>query len=147
MSEAVHAFERTRTVLMGEDDGSSLIFFPMYYHYMSEAEQHVFAELGHAVWSEVPAGMASPVVHSECDYVSAVRAGDELTHRVQLELGRTTSMTFHHEFLGRKGETAALGRVVRVWVDLETMEKRPIPAWLREMQQDHGTRSKTAAIP
>jgi YbgC/YbaW family acyl-CoA thioester hydrolase len=122
--------ERKRRVLVGDDDMSGLIYYPVIYQYMSEGEQELFEELGHPSWTDIAAGIAAPVVHSECDYRSATRAGEVLTHRVDLHVGRRTSIRFHHRFAGHDGREVFDGTVVRVWVDLSSMEPVPVPEWL-----------------
>lgn len=125
---------RTRTVYVGEDDLSGLIYFPSYYLYMSEGDQELFQRLGHAVWDHIPEGQAGPAVHTECQYLRPVHAGDRLTQTVQLMLGRRSSLTTVHEFADAAGALVARGRLVRAWVDLATMRSIPLPDWLRELR-------------
>jgi acyl-CoA thioesterase FadM len=109
---------------------SGLIYYPVIYQYMSEGEQLLFDELGHPSWTDIEAGVAAPVVHSECDYTSATRAGEVLTHQVDLHVGRRTSIRFHHRFTGDDGREVFDGTVIRVWVELASMKPIPLPGWL-----------------
>lgn len=122
---------RQRTVYFGEDDGSKLIFFPTYYHYMAESDQELFDTLGFSVARQIDEGMGAPVVHSDCDYLKPVCAGSVLTQRTELRTGRTTSLTTSHEWSDEDGTPVARGRTVRVWVDLGSMQKKRLPEWLR----------------
>lgn len=125
---------RTRTVLVGDDDASGLLYFPVVYQYMSEGEQEIFGLLGRPTWGQIDDGVASPAVHTECDYISATRAGDVLTHTLRVRLGNHSSMGTEHEFTTRDGKLALRGRIVRAWVELATMSIQPVPQWLRSRQ-------------
>jgi YbgC/YbaW family acyl-CoA thioester hydrolase len=127
---AVATHSRVRRVLVGDDDGSGLIYFPSYYHYMSEGDQELFELLGMPVTEQFRQGIASPVAHSRCDYVAPARAGDLLRHDIALFRGAHSSMTVRHTFAREDGTLVARGEVVRVWVELATMTVRPIPAWI-----------------
>jgi acyl-CoA thioesterase FadM len=122
--------QRQRTVLVGEDDVSGLIYFPTYYHYMSEGDQELFSKLGHPVWEQLRSGIAAPAVHTEVDYLAPARAGDELVHRITMYAGRRTSTCTVHEFIRADGAMAARGLIVRAWVEMDGMTATPIPDWL-----------------
>ena len=123
-------WQRTRTVLFGDDDSSGLIYFPSNFHYMSEGDQEDFAAIVFPVHEQVSSRVTSPTVHVECDYLAPARAGDVLTQDVHLLVGQRTSVTSEHEFL--KGEVlVARGRIVRAFVDLDTMSSCDVPAAFR----------------
>ena len=131
-SPAGVTYRRTRRVYVGDDDASGLIYFPMYYHYMAEAEQEWFAELGRPVWDDLARGVASPVAHSACDYLAPVHAGDALAQSIDVTFGRT-SVELHHVFTRGERTEVARGRIVRVWVDMATMEPQPVPDEFRAL--------------
>lgn len=123
-------WQRTRTVLFGDDDSSGLIYFPAYFQYMSEGDQEVFAAIGYPVHEQVAARVTSPTVHVECDYVAPARAGDVLIQDVVVTAGRRTSIISEHEF--RNGDiVVARGRIVRAFVDLDTMSPVDVPGAFR----------------
>jgi 4-hydroxybenzoyl-CoA thioesterase len=123
-------WSRNRTVYFGEDDSSGLIYFPVYFQYMSEGDQEVFAALGFAVPEQVAARITAPTVHVECDYLEPARAGDVLTQQVTVTAGRRSSIVSEHEF--RRGEVVlARGRIVRAFVSLDEMRSVEVPAGLR----------------
>lgn len=128
----VAAYQRHRRVYVGDDDRSGLIFFPMYYHYIAEAEQDFFDQVGIAAWSELAQGVGSPAVHTSCDYIAPARAGDLLLQDLELRLGRRTSFRIDHTFT-RAGEVVARAASVRVHVATATMRPRPLPKWLADL--------------
>lgn len=129
----VATYHRHRRVYVGDDDASGLIFFPMYYHYMAEAEQDFFDQVGIAAWSELAEGVGSPAVQTSCNYIAPARAGDLLLQELELRLGRRTSFRIDHTFT-RAGELVARASSVRVHVDTTTMRPQPLPQWLREVR-------------
>lgn len=119
-----------RTVYLGDDDSSGLIFFGVYFRYMSEGEQDYLAALGHPVAEHVRAGTSCPAVGSSCEFVSPAYGGDVLDHTIRLVAGRRTSFHSEHEF--RVGDRlVASGRINRVWTELSTMTAQPLPDWIR----------------
>lgn len=131
-------FLRTRRVFVGDDDGSGLIYFPMYFQYMSEGDQLLFDALGTPVHEQIRDHVAGPTVHVECDYFAPVRAGDELTHEIAMEIGRRSSITTEHQFQCR-GQLVARGRIVRAYVDLETLETVAVPTRIRSAANSDST--------
>ncbi|MCR1781366.1 acyl-CoA thioesterase [Nocardioides carbamazepini] len=130
-------WSRTRPVFVGEDDASGLIYFPTYLHYMSEGEQLLFVELGFPVTQQIADRVAMPVVHAECDYVAPARAGDVLTHSIELSVGRRSSVVCRHEFAKPDGEVVARAHLVRVMTDLDTLRPVAVSPSVRELL-DHG---------
>lgn len=128
----VATYQRHRRVYVGDDDSSGLIFFPMYYHYIAEAEQDFFDQVGIPAWSELAEGVGSPAVHTSCDYVAPARAGDLLLQELELRLGRRTSFRIDHTFT-LAGELVARASSVRVHVDTTTMRPLPLPQWVTEL--------------
>jgi 4-hydroxybenzoyl-CoA thioesterase len=126
---------RTRKVFVGEDDASGIIYFATYFHYMSEGDQLLFEAIGTPVHHQIADRAAGPAVHVECDYVAPARAGDELEHEIRLSAGRRSSYTTTHEFRSG-GRVVARGRIVRAFVDLDTLRTAPLPAAIRAAADD-----------
>jgi acyl-CoA thioesterase FadM len=121
---------RTRPVYVGDDDSSGIIYFPSYFHYMSEGDQLLFAELGMPVYEQLAGGVGMPTVHVECDYLAPARAGDVLTHAVRVVAGPRSSVITEHEF--SKGDVLlARGRIVRAYTDMAQMAAVPLPQLVR----------------
>jgi acyl-CoA thioesterase FadM len=127
---------RTRKVFVGEDDASGIIFFATYFHYMAEGDQLLFEQIGAPVHRQIADRAAGPAVHVECDYVSPARAGDELEHEIRLSVGRRSSYATTHEFRSG-GRVVARDRIVRAFVDLDTLRTAPVPAEIRAAADDH----------
>jgi 4-hydroxybenzoyl-CoA thioesterase/acyl-CoA thioester hydrolase len=131
------AYELRRTVHLGDDDSSGLIFFATYFRYMSEGEQDYLAALGHPVAAHVRDGVTCPAVGSSCEFVSPVYGGDVLDQTIRLVAGRRSSFRSEHEF--RAGErVVARGRIDRVWTELATMTSQPLPDWIRAAAEADG---------
>jgi YbgC/YbaW family acyl-CoA thioester hydrolase len=123
-------FERRRTVYLGDDDTSGLIYFASYFRYMAEGDQDYLAELGYPVVEHIGEGTTCPAVHAECDFVSPARAGDAIVQRIRIVPGDRTSFRCDHEFTNEEGTVVGRGHMVRVWVDMATMKAVPLPDWV-----------------
>ena len=119
-----------RTVYVGDDDASGLIYFASYFRYMAEGDQDHMAALGHPVLEGISQGTTCPAVSSSCDFTSPARAGDQLEQTITIRPGLRSSFTCEHVFTVSDREVAR-GRIVRVWVDLATLRPIELPAWLR----------------
>lgn len=128
---ATGEYRVVRTVYVGDDDASGLIYFASYFRYMAEGDQDMFEALGQPVVSHIRAGVACPAVSSTCEFVSPARAGDTVVQRIRLHCGPRSSFYSDHEF-SVEGKEVAAGRVTRVWVDLSTMTSEPVPDWIRK---------------
>ena len=130
-----------RTVYVGDDDASGLIYFPTYSRYMAEGDQDWFSALGHPVMELIGQGVSCPAVSSSCDFTSPARAGDSLEQEIHITAGRHSSFACHHRFtIGE--QTVASGRVVRVWVNLADMSPQPLPQWLLDASESELATSK-----
>ncbi|MGK2956216.1 MAG: acyl-CoA thioesterase [Solirubrobacterales bacterium] len=119
-----------RSVYVGDDDASGLIYFATYFRYMAEGDQDHMAALGHPVIEGMGQGATCPAVSSSCDFLSPARAGDDLEQIITINPGRRSSFTCEHLF--KVGDRlVARGRIVRVWVDLATLTPLELPRWLR----------------
>lgn len=126
------SWSRTRPVYLGEDDGSGIIFFATYFHYMSEGDQLLFDHIGLPFHRQVADRLTMPAVHVECDYHAPARAGDVLTQHVRLIAGPRSSVTTQHEF--RNGDVlVASGRIVRAYTNLDTLRSVELPPVVRQV--------------
>lgn len=133
LDPATGEYRATRTVYVGDDDASGLIYFASYFRYMAEGDQDMFEALEHPVMMHIRAGVSCPAVSSTCDFVSPARAGDTIVQRIKLRCGSRSSFYSDHEF-SVEGKRVAVGRVTRAWVDLSTMTSEPVPNWIREAE-------------
>jgi acyl-CoA thioesterase FadM len=142
IDDATGEYRVERTVYLGDDDSSSLIYFVSYFRYMAEGDQDMFDALGQPVMRHIPTGFSCPSVSSNCDFISPARAGDTIVQTVRITCGARTSFTCEHEFTVA-GVTVARGRVARVWVNLSTMTPEPLPEWVRSAAYRHPTATTT----
>ena len=130
IDDASGEYRIERTVYLGDDDSSSLIYFVSYFKYMAEGDQDFFEALGEPVMKHIDTGESCPTVSSNCDFISPARAGDSVVQTVRITDPSRTSFRCEHEF-SVDGTTVARGSVVRVWVNLTTMRPEPLPEWVR----------------
>lgn len=132
-------------VRFGDIDHAGIVYYPRFLHYFHVGLEEFFgSEVGteyHAVINEERVGL--PVVHLEIDFRRPLRFGDEIDVEVRgLDLGRT-SVTWHYAVWKQDGSLAAEARIVTVSLDMDTFEKRPLPAFVRERFEAY--RGKLAA--
>ena len=104
-----------RRVEFRDTDAAGIVHFSAFFFWMESAEHELLRTAGVPVVDRRPDGVDAswPRVSASCDYVSAVRFGDELTIVASVaQIGRT-SITYAFEF--RQAERlVAKGRVVAV---------------------------------
>jgi acyl-CoA thioesterase FadM len=79
----------------------------------------------------VEAGTDVVVVHAEADFLGPVRFDDEIELHFQIAKLGNTSMTSEIEER-RDGETLVRGRIVHVFVEAHTTDKKEIPREMRD---------------
>lgn len=105
----------TRRVEFRDTDAAGIVHFSAFFFWMESAEHELLRSAGVPVVDRQANGVDAswPRVSVSCDYVSAVRFGDELSVVAAVaKIGRTSvtyAFTFEHE-----GRLVAKGRVVAV---------------------------------
>lgn len=108
-------FIARRRVEFRDTDAAGIVHFSAFFLWMESAEHELLRAAGVAVVDRQPDGIDAswPRVSASCEYVSAVRFGDEISIAVAVaEIGRTSvtySFRFEHE-----GRHVATGRMVAV---------------------------------
>ena len=75
-----------------------------------------------------------PIVHVDCDWQSPLRYGDSITVSISVDKMGTSSLHLKKTVVRESdGTLCAEARIVRVAVDLDTMESVPIPDTYREL--------------
>jgi acyl-CoA thioester hydrolase len=98
-----------------DTDAAGIVHFSAFFFWMESAEHELLRTAGVPVFDRRPEGVDAswPRVSASCDYVSAVRFGDEVTIAASVaQIGRT-SVTYAFEFQ-QSGRLVAKGRVVAV---------------------------------
>jgi acyl-CoA thioester hydrolase len=104
-----------RRVEFRDTDAAGIAHFSAFFFWMESVEHELLRAAGVAVVDRGSDGIDAswPRVSATCDYVSAVRFGDELTVTVEVrDVGRT-SVTYGFAF-SHDGRAVAAGRVVAV---------------------------------
>ena len=104
-----------RLVEFRDTDAAGIVHFTAFFFWMESAEHELLRAAGVPVVDRQAEGVDAswPRVSASCDYVSAVRFGDELSIAVTVaDVGRT-SVTYAFRF-EHEGRLVANGRVVAV---------------------------------
>ena len=78
-----------------------------------------------------------PVVSLNSTFHAPLRYGDTITACVGITSIGTTSLGWKYVFQNQSGETLWVSEQATVCVDMDTMEKQPIPEGLRQGLQQH----------
>jgi acyl-CoA thioester hydrolase len=118
-------------VRYGECDRQGVVFNANYFAYFDIAMTEVWrAAIGHYD-AMVEQGVDMVVAEASARFLAAAHFDEELELAVAIErLGNTSSITGHQ--VRRDGELLVEGTMRHVFVELETMQKTPIPDWIRE---------------
>lgn len=125
-------FQAQQRVRFQDVDAAGLVFFARYFDYVHDTYVAWLEAIGQPL-AQVLANRtwAAPLRHAECDYLQPVRFGDEL--KVLLVLGHLSlsevSLGFRIERVG--GPPVAVAQSVHTFIDLTTMERRPVPTEIR----------------
>lgn len=126
-------FRREVLIRFAHCDMAGIVFYPRYLEIFNDRVEDWFREgLGFG-FPEMHAThrMGIPTVRLEVDFVAPSRVGDVLQSTIEVrEMGRT-SMTLQIELRGPDGKPRVRGKVVLVFLDLESRRPIAIPAFLR----------------
>jgi 4-hydroxybenzoyl-CoA thioesterase/acyl-CoA thioester hydrolase len=112
-------FTTRRRVEFRDTDAAGIVHFSAFFFWMESAEHELLRSIGVAVvdrGADDADGVVDaswPRVSASCDYLSAVRFGDELEVSVSVEAVGRTSVTYAFAF-AHDGRSVARGRVVAV---------------------------------
>ena len=104
-----------RRVEFRDTDAAGIVHFSAFFFWMESAEHELLRAAGVPVVEREVAGVeaSGPRVSASCDYVSAVRFGEEVDVAVAVEAIGRSSVTYAFEF-AHDGRIVARGRVVAV---------------------------------
>lgn len=126
-------FRSRQTVRFGDVDPAGIVYYPRYLHFCHVAMEEFFAGALGVPYPKLVAEerLGFPAVHLEVDFRRPLRFGDEIEIETAIEKVGASSLTFRFSFY-RSGEDepASVARVVTVCLDLDSFEKRPVPAWV-----------------
>ncbi len=128
-------FRSLLKIRFGDIDHAGIVYYPRFLHYFHVALEEFFGqELGvdYPVLIDTHR-IGLPTVHLETDFSRPLRYGDRIEVEVSvLKIGKT-AITFGYRVYksGESGPCIA-GHNVTVCLDMDTFQKRDIPAWLRQ---------------
>jgi 4-hydroxybenzoyl-CoA thioesterase len=125
-------FTTTILVRFGDLDAAGIAYYPNLVNFLHEAFEDFFAGHVGRTYPEVfGAGLASPTVRVEMDFLSPVRYGDHVEIGVVVErIGRTSLEVSYAGSV--RSRPVFRARNTMVIVDTKTFRPTPIPDWLRE---------------
>lgn len=126
-------FTYRRRVLWGDCDPANVIYTPRAFDYLMEALDAWSVEVIGLSWDAYHdvLKLGTPTVHTECDYVSVLRAGDRVALEVRVErLGRS-SLTFSVAMRGEDGREYMRFKHVSCFITLDDFKAAPVPEDLR----------------
>jgi acyl-CoA thioester hydrolase len=121
--------ETRRRVEFRDTDAAGIAHFSAFFFWMESAEHELLRAAGVPVVARDAGGVEAswPRVSASCDYVAAVRFGEELEIAVTVEAIGRTSVTYGFAF-GHAGEPVARGRIVAVHCLMHPGRKpEPVP--------------------
>lgn len=122
------------TVRFADVDPAAMVYYPRLVHYFHLAMEDYFRDVVGMEYARFLSdhGLGFPTVRLEVDFREPLRYGDELEVEVEVERLGSTSVEWRYQvFKSEAAEAAATARIVTVNIDLETLEKKPLPEWLR----------------
>ena len=108
-------FTTRRRVEFRDTDAAGIVHFSAFFFWMESVEHELLRTAGVAVVDRGSDGVDAswPRVSASCDYVAAVRFGDEVTIAVTVDAIGRSSVTYAFRF-EHDGTVVARGRVVAV---------------------------------
>lgn len=129
-------YVRTHRVAWGDCDPAGILYTPRVFDYCNETLEEWFRDVLGVPWMEIiKAGVGSPMVHVECDFLRPMAPDVELAVSIRIERLGTSSITFLIDGLGADGEAHFRAKYVVCLTDFKAAKPIPIPAHLRERAQ------------
>ena len=125
-------FTTTILVRFGDLDAAGIAYYPQLVNFLHVALEDFFVgHVGRSYPEIFGAGLGSPTVKVEMDFLSPVRYGDRVEVGVVTEHVGRTSIRMRYEGTVA-GRPVFLARNTMVIVDMPSFRPREVPDWLRE---------------
>ncbi len=124
-------FSHPLRVRYAECDPQQIVFNANYFAYFDIAMTELWRAAAGSYGAMLERGIDMVVAEASARFFGAARFDDELALEVLITRLGTTACTTRHRVL-RGEETLVEGEMRHVFVDRESLEKTPIPDWLRE---------------
>ncbi len=133
-------FEHRETVRFGHVDAAGIVFYPRIHEWISNTVEAWFTEALDAPYARlhVDEGVGVPIVQNRCEFRLPSRLGEELLFSLRLlALGRCTFDCA--VVVSGSGEERVRAEARHIFVQLDPLEARTIPDWLRARMQPYLT--------
>ncbi|HTY96753.1 MAG TPA: thioesterase family protein [Solirubrobacteraceae bacterium] len=124
-------FSHPLRVRYGECDPQQIVFNANYFAYFDIAMTELWRGAIGSYGAMLERGIDMVVAEASARFLGAARFDDELVLEVVITRLGTTACTTRHRVL-RGGEMLVEGEMRHVFVDAESLQKTPIPEWMRE---------------
>lgn len=125
-------FTTSILVRFGDLDAAGIAYYPNLVNFLHEALEDFFAgHVGRSYPEVFGAGLGSPTVKVEMEFLAPVRYGDRVAVAVVVEHVGRTSVRVRYEG-SVEGRPVFQARNTMVIVDMDGFRPRPVPDWLRE---------------
>jgi acyl-CoA thioester hydrolase len=124
-------FRHPLRVRYAECDRQGVVFNAHYFAYFDLAITELWRAAMGRYDEMAERGIDIVVAEAHARFVGSARFDDELELEIAIErLGNTSLLTRHR--IRRGGELLVEGSIRHVFVELESMQKTPIPDWVRD---------------
>ena len=124
-------FSHPLRVRYAECDPQQIVFNANYFAYFDIAMTELWRAAAGSYGAMLEQGIDMVVAEASARFLGAARFDDELSLEVLITRLGTTACTTRHRVL-RGEEELVEGEMRHVFVDRESLQKTPIPDWLRE---------------
>ena len=118
-------------VRYGECDPQRIVFNANYFAYFDVGMTELWRAAIGSYGTMMERGVDMVVAEASARFIGAARFDDALQLEVSITRLGTTACSTRHSVL-RDGEVLVEGAMRHVFVDPRTLEKMPIPTWLRD---------------
>ncbi len=134
-------FQAHLKVCFSDIDNAGIVYYPRFVHYFHVALEDFFTmELG-VDYSTLlrKHRIGFPTVHLEADFRRKLRYGDHLLVEVHvLNIGSTSVTWGYNVFRAQEPDKVVTeGQNITVCMNMDTYEKRDLPAWLRTLLENY----------
>ncbi len=120
------------SIRLHQTDAAGLMFFAQLFTLAHDAYETFVESIGFSFDRTIRSTEnLLPIVHAEADYLVPLRVGDKISVRMRLDQVGTTSFILAYEMTNSAGALTGTVKTVHVWTDRTTMQKVPLPDWLK----------------
>ena len=124
------SYEITWEARSSSIDETNHIYFPELFRLVDEGIESLLAEIDFSLPRLIlEENQALPIVSAEADFLSPIRFGDSVICMIDPDIGESSVRFVASGSVD--GRPVFESKIVRVFVDLDNFEKRPLPAELR----------------